>query len=117
MSLFNSLKDAVMGQAMKIASSPRVGKLATDPRLMNAAMKAMSLGSSVKTGMDRAGRLAAGAFGLATHDELASLRSTIQTLEDQLASLEAKASSAPESPPAPRGAPFTPPSISVPPKP
>jgi hypothetical protein len=93
MSLFNSFKDVVMGQAMKIASSPRVSKLATDPRLMNAAMKAMSLGSTVKTNMDKAGRLAAGAFGLVTQDEVRDLRSTIQTLEDQKASLEAKSSS------------------------
>ena len=90
MSLFNSLKDAVVGQAMKLASSPRVSKLATDPRLMNAAMTAMNLGSAVKTNMDRAGRLAAGAFGLVTQDEVRDLRSTIQTLEDQLASLESR---------------------------
>ena len=92
MSILNSLKDAVVGQAMKIASSPRVSKLATDPRLMNAAMKAMNLGSAVKTNMDRAGRLAAGAFGLVTQDEVRDLRSTIQTLEDQIASLESKSS-------------------------
>ena len=36
--------------------------------------------------------MAAGTFGWATQDEVASLRSTIQTLEDQLASLEAKTS-------------------------
>ena len=92
MSLFNSFKDVVMGQAMKLASSPRVTKLATDPRLMNAAMKVMSLGSQVKTNMDRAGHLAAGAFGLVTQDEVRDLRSTIQSLEDQVASLEAKSS-------------------------
>ena len=91
MSFINSLREAVVGQAMKLASSPRVSKLATDPRLMNAAMKAMSLGSTVKTNLDKAGKLAAGTFGLATQDEMASLRTTIQTLEDQLASLEAKA--------------------------
>jgi hypothetical protein len=89
MSIFNSLKDVVVGQAMKLAANPRVTQLATDPRLMNAAMKAMSLGSTVKTNMDKAGRLAAGAFGLATQDEVANLRSTIQTLEDQLAALQA----------------------------
>jgi hypothetical protein len=95
MSLLNSLKDVVMGQAMKLAANPRVTQLASDPRLMNAAMKAMSLGSTVKTNMDRAGRLAAGAFGLATHDEVATLRSTIQTLEDQLAALQATGPSTP----------------------
>ena len=92
MSFINSLREKVVGQAMKIASSPTVTKLATDPRLMNAAMKAMNLGSAVKTNLDRAGKMAAGTFGWATQDEVASLRSTIQTLEDQLASLEAKTS-------------------------
>ena len=103
MSLFNSFKDVVVGQAMKIAASPRVSKLATDPRLMNAAMKAMNLGSTVKTNMDKAGRLAAGAFGLVTQDEVRDLRSTIQTLEDQMASLEAKSSSMSSAPAAPLG--------------
>jgi hypothetical protein len=91
MSLLNSIKDAFVGQAMKIAANPRVTQLASDPRLMNAAMKAMNLGSTVKTNMENAGRLAAGAFGLATQDEVANLRSTIQTLEDQLAALQASA--------------------------
>ena len=95
MSLFNSLKDVVVGQAMKLAANPRVTKLVSDPRLMNAAMKAMSLGGAVKTNMDRAGRLAAGAFGLATQDEVATLRSTIQTLEDQVATLQASGPPAP----------------------
>jgi hypothetical protein len=83
MSLLNSLKDAVVGQAMKLAASPRVTKV-------NAAMKAMSLGGTVKSGMDKCGRVAAGTFGLATQDEVANLRSTIQTLEDTVATLEAK---------------------------
>jgi hypothetical protein len=91
MSLFGSLKDAVVGQAMKLASSPRVTKLVSDPRLMNVAMRAMSVGGTVKSNMDKAGRVAATVFGLATQDEVANLRSTIQNLEDQLAVLETKA--------------------------
>jgi hypothetical protein len=76
---------------MRLAGDPRVTKLASDPRLMNAAMKAMSLGGALKTGMDKAGGIAAGVFGLATHEEIANLRSTIQHLEDTVATLEAKA--------------------------
>lgn len=93
MSIVNSLKDAVLGQAMKLAGNPRVTKLVSDPRVMNAAMKAMSLGGAVKTNMDKAGRLAAGVFGLATQEEVATLRQTIQTLEDQVASLESRGGS------------------------
>ncbi len=90
MSVLKSIKDVVVGQAFRLAGSPRVSKMVGDPRLMNAAMKAMSVGGAVKANMDKAGRLAAGAFGLATHEEMVSLRATIQHLEDQLATLESK---------------------------
>jgi hypothetical protein len=90
MSMMTNLKDVLLGQAMKLAGNPRVTKLVSDPRVMNAAMKAMSLGGAVKTNMDKAGRLAAGVFGLATQEEVATLRQTIQTLEDQVASLETR---------------------------
>jgi hypothetical protein len=97
MSMMNSLKDVLVGQAMKLAGNPRVTKLVSDPRVMNAAMKAMSLGGAVKTNMDKAGRLAAGVFGLATQEEVATLRQTIQTLEDQVASLETRGPTPPRS--------------------
>jgi len=90
--MMSSFKDVLVGQAMKLAGNPRVTKLVSDPRVMNAAMKAMSLGGAVKTNMDKAGRLAAGVFGLATQEEVATLRQTIQTLEDTVASLEARGS-------------------------
>jgi hypothetical protein len=101
MSLLNSVKDVVVGQAMKLATSPRVSKLMGDPRLMNAAMKAMSLGGAMKTNMDKAGRLAAGVFGLATQDEVANLRATIQHLEDTVATLENEKTAVSPSPGAP----------------
>ncbi len=90
MAVLKSIKDVVVGQAFKLAGNPKVSKLVSDPRLMNAAMKAISVGGSVKSGLDKAGRLAAGAFGLATHDEVVNLRSTIQHLEDQVMTLESK---------------------------
>ena len=91
MPVLKSIKDVVVGQAFKLAGSPRVSKIVSDPRLMNAAMKAMTVGGAVKTNLDKASRLAAGAFGLATHEEVASLRTTIQQLEDQVATLESRA--------------------------
>lgn len=94
MSLLSSVKDVVVGQAMKLAGDPRVTKVMTDPRLMNAAMKAMSLGGSIKSTLDQAGKLAGGMFGLATHEEISNLRSTIQDLEDQIAVLETRAAAA-----------------------
>ncbi len=91
MPVLKSLKYVVVGQAFKLAGSPHVSKLVSDPRLMTAAMKAMSVGGAVKSNLDKAGRLAAGALGLATHEEMVNLRNTIQQLEDQIATLESKA--------------------------
>jgi hypothetical protein len=91
MAVLKSIKDVVVGQVFKLAGSPSVSKLVSDPRLMNAAMKAMSVGGAVKSNLDKAGRVAAGAFGLATRDEVVTLRTTIQQLEDQLATLASKA--------------------------
>jgi len=69
---------------------PRVSRVVGDPRVLNAAMKAVSLGGSVKSELDRASRFAAGLFGLATQEEVSALRSTIQTLEDTVAVLESR---------------------------
>ena len=88
----------MVGQALRLAGNPRVSKLASDPRLMNVAMKALSLGGTLKSGMDRAGGVAAGVFGLATQQEVASLRSTIQQLEDTVSTLEAKTAAAKAAP-------------------
>lgn len=60
---------------------------------MSAAMKALSVGGSVKNELSKATRVAAGVFGIATEEELSTLRSTIQNLEDTVATLEARAAS------------------------
>jgi len=101
MSLFSSLKDAVIGQAMRVATDPRLTKVASNPRVMGAAMRALSLGGTVKSEVSKATRLAAGVFGIATEEEVATLRTTIQTLEDTVATLEAEAKAARRSTPSP----------------
>jgi hypothetical protein len=90
MSMFGSVKDMVIGRAVRLMSDPRVSRVMGDPRVMNAAMRAMSVGGTVKAELDRASRFAAGILGFATQEEVSSLRSTIQTLEDQLAILESQ---------------------------
>jgi len=93
--MLGAVKNAVFGQAMKLMSDPRLCKVVSDPRVMNAAMKAMSLGGTVKAEIDKASRFAAGVFGLATQEEVTALRTTIQTLEDTVAVLESRASGMP----------------------
>lgn len=90
MSLLGSLKDVVVGRAVRLVSDPRLTKVASSPRVMNAAMKALSVGGSVKTELTKATRMAAGVFGIATEDEIATLRQTVQNLEDTVATLEAR---------------------------
>lgn len=91
MSILGSFKDVVVGRAIQLMSDPRLTKVASNPRVMNAAMKALNVGGAVKVEIARATRLAAGVFGIATEEEVASLRSTIQNLEDTVATLEARA--------------------------
>jgi hypothetical protein len=100
MSMLGAAKDLMIGRAMRLMSDPRVSRLVGDPRVMGAVMKAMSVGGSVKSEIDRASRFAAGVLGFATQEEVSSLRSTIQTLEDQLSILDAR--SGPGGPPPPR---------------
>ena len=86
--MIGAVKDLMIGRAMRLMSDPRVSRVMGDPRVMNAAMKAMSVGGSVKAELDRASRFAAGVLGFATQEEVSNLRSTIQTLEDQIAVME-----------------------------
>jgi hypothetical protein len=86
--MFGAMKDMMIGRAMRLMSDPRVSRMMGDPRVMNAAMRAMSVGGSVKAELDRATRFAAGVLGFATQEEVSALRSTIQTLEDQIAVME-----------------------------
>ena len=88
--MIGAVKDMVIGRAMRLMSDPRVSRVMGDPRVMNAAMRAMSVGGTVKAEIDRASRFAAGVLGFATQEEVSTLRSTIQTLEDQLSVMEAR---------------------------
>ena len=89
--MLDAVKDVVVGRAMRLMSDPRVSRVMGDPRVMNVAMKAVGLGGAVKTELDRATRFAAGLFGLATQEEVSALRSTVQSLEDNLSARDPKA--------------------------
>jgi hypothetical protein len=101
MSMIGAMRDMVIGRAVRLMSDPRVSRVMGDPRVMNAAMRAMSVGGTMKAELDRASRFAAGVLGFATQEEVSTLRSTIQSLEDQLAVMESQRG--PGGPPPPRG--------------
>ena len=89
--MFGSVKDRMVGQAMRLMSDPRISRVMGDQRVMNVAMKAVGIGGSIKAELDRATRFAAGVLGFATQEEVSALRSTIQALEDNLAIMESRA--------------------------
>ena len=89
--MLDAVKDRVVGQAMRFMSDPRISRVMGDQRVMSAAMKAVGVGGSIKAELDRATRFAAGLLGFATQEEVSALRSTVQTLEDNLAVMESKA--------------------------
>jgi hypothetical protein len=91
MSMLDAVKTRVVGQAMRFMSDPRVSRMLGDQRVMNVAMKAVGVGGSIKAELDRATRFAAGVLGFATQEEVSALRSTIQSLEDNLAIMESRA--------------------------
>ena len=91
--MLDAVKDKVVGQAMRFMSDPRISRVMGDQRVMSAAMKAVGVGGSIKAELDRATRFAAGLLGFATQEEVSALRSTVQTLEDNLAIMESKAQS------------------------
>jgi hypothetical protein len=103
MSMFGSVKDRMVGQAMRLMSDPRISRVMGDQRVMNVAMKAVGIGGSIKAELDRATRFAAGVLGFATQEEVSSLRSTVQALEDNLAILESRGGAGGPSSPPPRG--------------
>ena len=103
MSMLDAVKDKVVGQAMRLMSDPRISRVMGDQRVMSAAMKAVGVGGSIKAELDRATRFAAGLLGFATQEEVSALRSTVQTLEDNLAVMESRA----QAPAAQNGGPTT----------
>jgi hypothetical protein len=91
--MLDAVKDKVVGQAMRFMSDPRISRVMGDERVMSAAMRAVGVGGSIKAELDRATRFAAGLLGFATQEEVSALRSTVQTLEDNLAIMESRSQS------------------------
>ena len=86
--MLSSVKDAIIGRAMRAMSDPRITRVMGDPRLMSAAMAAVGMGGAAKAEFERATRFAAAMLGLATQEEVSTLRSTVQSLEETLAAKE-----------------------------
>ena len=88
--MIDKLKQAAMQRGMKLISNPRVMKVMADPRVMKMMMQAFQLRGKVRAGMDARAAAVAKSLGLATKEEVATLRQTIRGLETTISSLEQK---------------------------
>ncbi|UQA59593.1 hypothetical protein [Polyangium aurulentum] len=85
-----SIKDKIVSEGMKLASSPQVAKLMQDERFLKLVMTAMSVPGRVATFTTEQKETFAKSMGLATSDEVRDLRRTVTSLEQTVARLRAK---------------------------
>lgn len=79
------LKSMLVDRGMRLLQDPRVGKLATDPRVMKAIMQAMAMPGKVQSfGSEQIATLAK-RLNLASEEDVAQLRRTVRRLEEELA--------------------------------
>jgi hypothetical protein len=85
-----SLKDLLMSEGTKLATSPQVTKLMQDERFMKLVMVAMSVPGRMQTFTAEQKEAVAKTFGFVTQDELKDLRRTVTSLEQTVARLRTK---------------------------
>lgn len=81
----STLKDMLIERGMKLLQDPRVGKLASDPRVMRAVMQAMSVPGKVQSFTSEQIAALAKRLNLASEEDVAQLRRTVRRLEEELA--------------------------------
>jgi cell division FtsZ-interacting protein ZapD len=81
------LKEKLVSEGMKLATSPRVAKLMQDERLMKLVMSAAGVPGKVSSFTSEQKEAFAKVMGLATADEVRDLKRTIASLEREVARL------------------------------
>lgn len=81
------LKEKLVTEGMKLATSPRVAKLMQDERLMKLVMSAAGVPGKVSSFTSEQKEAFAKVMGLATADEVRDLKRTIAALEREVARL------------------------------
>ena len=88
--MLEKLKQEAMRQGMKLLSNPKVMKMMADPRLMNAISQGFAIKGRIQTEIETRLRDVAGALNLATREDVESLRSTIDQMQQSVSHLERK---------------------------
>jgi hypothetical protein len=79
-----SLKDKVVQEGMKLATHPTVGPLLQDERVMKLLMTALSVPGKVSELTEEQRQNFVKVMGLATEQEVADLKRTVRSLEEEL---------------------------------
>ena len=88
--MLEKLKQEAMRQGMKLLSNPKVMKMMADPRLMNAISQGFAIKGRIQSELETRLRVVAGALNLATREDVESLRSTIDQMQQSVSHLERK---------------------------
>ena len=82
-----SLKDKVMSEGMKLATHPAVAPLLQDERVMKLLMQALAMPGRIEQMTDEQRQNFIRIMGLATQQEVADLKRTVRSLEDEISLL------------------------------
>ncbi len=81
------LKDKVMAEGMKLATHPSVAPLLQDERFMKLVMTALSMPGKISDLTEEQKANFVRIMGLATQQEVADLRRSVRSLEDEVSRL------------------------------
>ncbi|MBW1810948.1 MAG: hypothetical protein JRJ87_22355 [Deltaproteobacteria bacterium] len=88
--MLKKVKKAAMNQAMKLMSNPKVGKLLSDPRVMNAITKGFEVHGQIRNSVEGKLRTLADSLNLVSKEELSNITSKLNQVETSVGDLVAK---------------------------
>jgi archaellum component FlaC len=88
--MLKNVKKAAMSQAMKLMSNPKVGKLLSDPRVMNAITKGFEVHGQIRSSVEGKLRTLADSLNLVSKEELSNITSKLNQVESSVGDLVAK---------------------------
>lgn len=83
--MLTKLKSAMMTQAMKLMTDPKVMKLLSNPKVTQLIMQGLALKGKAEAFWSAQSRVLARQLNLATREEIAELEAEIEALRDRLA--------------------------------
>ncbi len=88
--MLKSLKDKAMSGAMKVMQSDKARKMMSSAEFQKVMMKAFETGFRVKQDLDSAKKTVARSLNVATGDDLADMKRTIDRLERKVRDLKSE---------------------------